>query len=99
MRWDFRKYMTLRHHAVLPAIGLDLQKCAADEQEDEEAFLEAMTNPAAASPANQLGIKVKFAGDEGWSDIFWLQPGHQSAGEKACWQETMLTQLVTHFEC
>ena len=68
--------------------SLDLQNCAADEQEDEEAFLEAVTNPAAASPSDQLGIKVKLADDEVWSDIVLLQPGQQSVGEAACWQES-----------
>ena len=73
-------------------VSLDLQKCAAHEQEDEEAFLEAVTNPAAASPSNQLGIKVKLANDEVWADIVLLQPGQQSAGEAACWQEIMFMQ-------
>ena len=53
--------------------------CVADDQEDEEAFLEAMTNSAAA-PSQRMGVRVKSALQADWSPVLTLQAGRQQAG-------------------
>ena len=52
---------------------------AVGDQEDEEAFLEGITN-AAAVQLPQLAVKVRFQSSPAWSPPVLLKPGHHQAG-------------------
>ena len=49
------------------------------EQEDEEAFLEGITNPSGPSPP-QLALKVKLLTAHAWSPALLIRPGQHTAG-------------------
>ena len=71
--------------------------CVADDQEDEEVFLEAMTNPAIASTHHQMGIQVKSSSQADWSPVLPLQAGKQQAG-RLCFCTTKKCAEVTSCE-
>lgn len=49
------------------------------EQEDEEAFLEGITNPAGPS-LPQLAVKIKLPSSNTWSHALLIKPGQHQAG-------------------
>ena len=52
---------------------------AVGDQEDEEAFLEGITNTAGMQ-LPQLAVKVKLQSSPAWSPAVLLKPGHHQAG-------------------
>ena len=51
----------------------------ASEQEDEEAFLEGITNPSGL-PSPHLALKVKLLTARAWSPAILIRPGQHTAG-------------------
>lgn len=84
------------HYAAVDMVSPNFC-CVADDQEDEEVFLEAMTNPAVASTHHQMGIQVKSSSQADWSPVLPLQAGKQQAG-RLCFCTTKKCAEVTSCE-
>ncbi len=64
-------------YRFLLSVGVGL----AGEQEDEEAFLEGITNPS-GPPLPQLALKVKLHTADHWSPALLIKPGQHQAGQQ-----------------
>ncbi len=86
--------MYLFKHRFLLSVGVGL----AGEQEDEEAFLEGITNPS-GPPLPQLALKVKLHTADHWSPALLIKPGQHQAGQQqqavhGCMLDYMLQWLI-----
>ena len=72
--------------------------CAAghgNEQEDEEAFLESITNPA-ASQLPGLACKVKMANSDIWSSAVLIKPGQSESGQSLLFLKAVHSLHLSH---